>query len=639
VWPERYELPEDVAEIETIPLAARNLPGSTYDVLVRAAARWPDRPAISVMPAAARWREHSTVTFGQLLDQVNRVANLLHGVGVRRPSAVGLFSPNCEELVVATLAAETAGVAAPVNPALDPEHTRQLLERSGARVLVTAGPELHPGVWATAVELATDGWVDTLLVLRPTGADASAPPLPVIANVATGYLADLMAPQTGDRFVGDLPTSSDIAAVFHTGGTTGVPKLAAHTHAIEVADAWMIAANTMLDQDSVIFAALPLFHVNALEVTLIAPLLRGQQVVWAGPAGYRDPHLFGDFWRIVEHFGISTMSAVPTIYQALTQVPVDADLSSMRLAMVGASALPLAVREAFEAHTGIVLLEGYGLTEATCASIRGYLGHPRPGAVGQRMPYQQVKVVHVAEDGSWTDLPAGHVGTLVIGGATVFPGYVAGRDETGLRLDDLGKLRDGWLDTGDLARIDEDGFVFLVGRAKDLIIRGGHNIDPATVEDALLGHDAVTAAAAVGRPDVHSGEVPVAFVTLTPGSVTTESELLAWAAAHVAEPAAAPKAVSIVESLPLTAVGKPYKLPLRAEASRAALGPAVRDVPGVARLDAEVEDGTIVAVVHLEPAVDPGTVDADLEAVLGQYAVAWRVDITSGAADDSLPAR
>ena len=182
---------------------------------------------------------------------------------------------------------------------------------------------------------------------------------------------------------------------------------------------------------------------------------------------------------------------------------------------------------------------------------------------------------------SWVDLPAGEVGVLAISGPTVFPGYVTDRGPDGPVLDGLGKLRDGWLDTGDLARVDADGFIHLAGRAKDLIIRGGHNIDPAVIENALLAHPAVTAAQAVGRPDLHAGEVPVAFVTLAPGADATPEELRAWASEHVPEQAAAPKAVTVLDALPVTLVGKPFKPALRAEATREAVADALRDIPTV----------------------------------------------------------
>ncbi|NUT95377.1 MAG: acyl-CoA synthetase [Saccharothrix sp.] len=610
LWP-RYTGPADLAAIEAVPLADRGLPESTYALLTRAAERWPERTAISVLPEAARWREPVERTFAELLADVHRYANLLHDLGVRRGDAVALMSPNCAELVPATLAAQLAGIAAPLNGNLSHDHLAELLRLSGARVLITAGPELAPQVWDNARALA--GELDAVLVLRPTGAPAT---LPALDGVRVGYLDDLAAGADPESFAGQPPRSSDLAALFHTGGTTGSPKLAAHTHANEVADAWMIAIDSQFDVDSVVFAALPLFHVNALVVTLLAPLFKGQRAVWAGPLGYREPALYGQFWQIVEHYRIAAMSAVPTVYAVLAQCPVDADVSTLRFAMVGASPLPAAVREGFQSRTGVTLVEGYGLTEATCASVRGFPDSPRPGAVGQRLPYQSVRVV---SPDTGEELPPGATGVLAISGPTVFPGYVIARDDRGHVLDGMGKLVDGRLDTGDLARVDADGFVTLAGRAKDLIIRGGHNIDPAVIEDALLSHPSVTAACAVGSPDDHAGEVPVAYVTLTPGATATEADLLAWAADRVPERAAAPKAVTVLDALPVTDVGKPYKLPLRADAARRAISEALTGV----EVGAVVEDGSVVVTVTVPSDVDESAV----EDVLGRFAIASRVEV------------
>ncbi|MGI6872034.1 acyl-CoA synthetase [Amycolatopsis sp. 3B14] len=620
LWPE-YSAPADIAAIEAVPLAARGLPASTYALLVRAATTWPDRTATTVLPEAARWREPEQRTFAGLLGDVHRYANLLHEIGVRRRNAVALISPNTADLVPATLAAQLAGIAAPLNGGLSREHLAQLLRRSGARVIVTAGPELSVATWETAHALAQDGQVDAVLVLRPTGATGPAPDLPNLPGVRVGYLAELAAGQDSSAFLGEPPRAEDLAALFPTGGTTGAPKLAAHTHAVEVADAWMLAANSLLEDHDTLFAALPLFHVNALVVTLLAPLFKGQTVVWAGPLGYRDLPLYGEFWKIVEHHRISTMSAVPTVYAVLAQCPVDADISSLRFAMVGAAPLPAAVRARFEAHTGVTLVEGYGLTEATCASARSFPDVPRPGSVGQRLPYQRMKTIRVREDGTWEDLPPGHTGVLAISGPTVFSGYVTGQDEHGHVLDGLGKLVDGWLDTGDLARLDADGFVYLAGRAKDLIIRGGHNIDPALIEDSLLTHPAVTAAGAVGRPDPRSGEVPVAYVTLAAGCAVSEQELCDWARHQVPEAAAAPKTVTVLDALPLTDLGKPYKPALRADATRRELTEALAGLPGVLDVDAEVDDGSVIVVVRTSSDADEPAV----KAVLDRYAIGWRL--------------
>lgn len=621
LWP-RYETPEDLADIESVPLEERGLPESTYDLLVRAATRWPERTALTVLPDASRWREPLRRTYSELLADVHRCANLLHELGVRRTDAVALIAPNCAELIPATLAAQLAGIAAPINGGLSGGHIAELLRRSGARTLIAAGPDLDADTWDTARGLAERGLLDALLVLRPTAAAQPRPTLPVIDGVVVEYLDLLAAEQDSSEFAGRSPAGSDLAALFHTGGTTGVPKLAAHRHSGEVANAWMIAANSLLDDDAVVFAALPLFHVNALVVTLLAPLFRGQSVVWAGPLGYRDLALYAEFWNIVAHYRIAAMSAVPTVYAVLARCPVQADISSLRYAMVGASPLPAAVRADFQKHTGVTLVEGYGLTEATCATARSFPDVPRPGAVGQRMPYQRVAVVRPAENGAWEDLPTGEIGVLVVEGPTVFAGYVIGRTEAGHRLDGLGTVIDGWLNTGDLAHIDAEGFIHLHGRAKDLIIRGGHNIDPATIEDVLLSHPQVGAAGAVGRPDAHSGEVPVAYVALTGDATVTEDELVSWAADRMHERAAVPKTVTILDALPVTDVGKPYKLGLRSDATRRELVDALANLDGVTDIAAAVEDGAVVATVVLDSTADR----AAIEAVLGRYVLTYRVE-------------
>jgi fatty-acyl-CoA synthase len=618
-WP-TYDSPDDLREIESTPLAERNLPASTYELLVRAAELWPSKEAVKVLPSADQWEEPFTSTFAELLREVHRAANQLHRVGVRRLDAVTILSPNCAELIPAILAAELAGIAAPINPSLSVDHIGELLRRSGSRVLIAAGPELDPEAWQTARGLAAAGSIDVLIALRPTNTAAlqNEARLPDAGCATVAYFCgDENLPT--DRFEGTPPRAEDLASLFHTGGTTGLPKLAAHTHANEVSNAWMIAANTLLGDDAVVFAALPLFHVNALVVTLLAPLYKGQTVLWAGPLGYRDAALYGYFWKVVETYRISAMSAVPTVYSVLAQCPIDADISTMRLAMVGASALPQAVRSDFESHTGVTLVEGYGLTEATCASARSFPSSPRPGSVGQRLPYQDVQVVRVGDDGARTPLPHGDIGTLAISGPCVFPGYVVGRDNGRLLLDGLGKLADGWLDTGDLARMDEDGFIYLTGRAKDLIIRGGHNIDPASIEDIMLSHPAVSAAAAVGRPDAHAGEVPVAYVVASEG--VSAGELRAWAAERVAEKAAAPRSVTLLDALPVTDVGKPYKLALRAMATQDAIAEALAGVHGVASVSTQIEDGSVIAIVDVHADTDEGAIDE----VLGRFAVPWKV--------------
>jgi fatty-acyl-CoA synthase len=611
--------PADLAEVERVPLADRGLPASTYELVTRAAALWPERTAASVMPDAERWQAPVRRTFGELAADVHRAANVLGELGVERDDAVAVISVNCAELLPLLLAAEATGIFAPINPALAAEHATELVRLAGARVIVASGPELDPVVWEHARTVARETGARALLALGPTAPEGEPPALEPLGSTAVAYLAERMDGADASALPGPPPAAGDVASYLHTGGTTGTPKLAARTHANEVANAWMIVSADLMQPGSTVFAALPLFHTNALLVTVLGPLLKGQHVVWAGPLGYRDLPLYGSFWTLVERYGITSMSGVPTVYAALAQAPVDADISSLQLPIVGAAPLPPAVSDAFQARTGVPLCEGYGLTEATCASVRSWPDAPRPGTLGQRLPYQEVRAVAIDEaTGDWTFLEAGEVGTIVLRGPNIFAGYLV-RGESGTELRADGKLRDGWLDTGDLGAVDEEGFIRLAGRAKDLIIRGGHNIDPATIEDTLLAHPAVAAAGAVGRPDVHAGEVPMAFVALTPGSQVKAAELEAWAADHVPERAAAPRHVEIIDEIPLTAVGKPYKPELRRraaeQAARGALaGTAVHD-----RVRAVLAAGTVEIVVPHSPE------DEAVREVLSAYAWTWRL--------------
>jgi acyl-CoA synthetase (AMP-forming)/AMP-acid ligase II len=536
LWP-RLTGPADLAEVERVPLADRGLPASTYELVARAARLWPDRTATSVMPDAERWQAAVSRTFGELAADVHRAANVLGELGVERDDAVAVVSVNCAELLPLLLAAEATGIFAPINPALGTEHATELVRLAGARVIVASGPELDPVVWEHARTIARETGARALLALRPTAPEGEPPPLEPLGSAAVAYLAERMAGAHDGALPGPPPAAGDVASYLHTGGTTGTPKLAARTHANEVANAWMISSADLMRPAGTVFAALP----------------------------------------------------------------------------------PPAVREAFQARTGAALCEGYGLTEGTCASTRAWPDAPRPGTVGQRLPYQEVRTVAVDEaTGEWRFLPAGEVGTIVLRGPNVFAGYLT-RGESGTELHTGGKVRDGWLDTGDLGAVDAEGFIHLAGRAKDLIIRGGHNIDPATIEDALLAHPAVAAVGAVGRPDVHSGEVPVAFIALAAGAQVTVAELEAWAAERVPERAAAPRHVEIVDEIPLTAVGKPYKPELRRRAAQQAAKDALAGTSVHDRVRAELVHGTVEVVVPRSPD------DETVQDALSAYAWTWRL--------------
>ena len=590
-------------------------PTSTYQLLLDAARAWPDGIATQWIPDPADPTRCLAWTYAELAGTVTRIANALTTVGVRRGDAVTLASVNTSMLYAATLAAQAAGIAAPVNPALSAERIAELVRRTGSRVLVTAGPELDPQLWPRLLKVARQAGMTAVLALRPDFAHGAPPALdgnapasgtPDGRPLTVAYLDEMIAGQPAGHLAATRPAAGDLAAFVHTGGTTGAPKVAAHTHANQLACARGIAECAGLAPGEGVLGGLPLFHVNALIVTGIAPMVSGARVVWPGPAGYRDTALYTRFWQIIEHYQIAEMSAVPTVYGTLAKIPVDADIATLRLPIAGAAPLPASVCEAFAAHTGRSLLEGYGLTEATCASTWTRPGEERPGSVGRALPGQQIKAVQVGGDGSWTDCAPGQTGVLMIGGPAVFAGYVTDPALGGPRVSRDGVVRDGWLNTGDLGRVDADGFIYLTGRAKDLIIRGGHNIDPRVIEDALLRHPGVRGAAAVGRPDRHSGEVPVAYVVPADPGRFDEADLLAWSADTIDEPAARPKHIYPIDAIPVTAVGKHFKPALIADAAVRAITEALAraGLPD-ARATTAHEHGRLVVTVT---GADPGRV-------------------------------
>jgi fatty-acyl-CoA synthase len=575
-------------------------PESTYQLLLDAAHTWPDGIATQWIPDPAAYTECLTWTYDELAGTVTKIANGLASLGVRRPDAVTLCGPNTSMLFAATLAAQAAGIAAPVNPALSGEGIAELIHRTGSRILVAAGPELDRQLWQRLLAVARQAGMNAVLAVRPDGATGPPPVLATGGGAPAAYLDDLIAGQPTGHLAGiSPPAAADLAAFVPTGGTTGAPKIAVHTHANQLACGWGIAESSGLAPGEAILGGLPLFHVNALIVTGIAPMFSGARVVWPGPGGYRDPALYQHFWKMVAHHQVAAMSAVPTVYGRLAQLPVDADISSLRLPITGASPLPAAVREAFAERTGVRLLEGYGLTEATCASAWTRPGEERTGSVGRALPGQQVKAIRIGDDGVWTDCARGQTGVLAIGGPAVFAGYLTDPGSGGPRVSRDGAVRDGWLDTGDLGHVDADGFVYLSGRAKDLIIRGGHNIDPRVIEEALLRHRAVAAAAAVGSPDPHSGEVPVAYVVPADPAQFDEAELLAWAETAIGERAARPKRIYPIPAIPLTPVSKPYKPALAADAAARAVAETLANagLRGRHQITAAHEDGQLVVTV------------------------------------------
>lgn len=348
-----------------------------------------------------------------------------------------------------------------------------------------------------------------------------------------------------------------------------------------------------------------MFHVNGVLVTGLLPFSKGAHVILGTPQGYRGEGVVKHFWDIVEKHRINFFSGVPTLYSSLLQIPIaNRKVDSLEYGLCGAAPLPVEVFRDFQQKTGIKILEGYGLTEGTCvSSVNPPLGERRLGSIGLRIPGQAMKAVLLDENGKYLrDCNVNEVGVLIISGPNVFNGYKISHQNNGLWVDTGSPLR--WFNTGDLGRQDQEGYFWLTGRKKELIIRGGHNIDPAMIEEPLHRHPAVQIAAAVGMPDPHAGELPVAYVQLKPGSRTSEQALFEFAQREITERAALPKHIRIVDQIPLTAVGKIFKPALKHQEIKNALVSHFQ-LTGVMAEAIDIHDdkmhGTVITVTVRSP--------------------------------------
>ena len=406
-----------------------------------------------------------------------------------------------------------------------------------------------------------------------------------------------------------------VACYFHTGGTTGMPKVAQHKYSGLVYNGWLGSTLLFTEEDNII-CPLPLFHVFAVHVIMMAAVASGAHVVFPTPQGYRGEGVFDNFWKLIERWKITFVITVPTAVSALMQRPVDADISTVKTAFSGSAPMPMELFKRFESASGVTIVEGYGLTEATClVSCNPPGGEKKVGSVGIPFPYTDVRIVKQTNGGP-LECARDEVGEICVSNPGVYAGNTYTEADKNLDL----YYQEKYLRTGDLGRIDEDGYLWITGRAKDLIIRGGHNIDPAEIEEALLGHDAVAFAGAIGQPDAHSGELPCAFVELVDGAAVSEAELLEYCKVHVHERAAIPKHLTVLEELPKTAVGKVFKPDLRKLAITRVYNGALEQAGVAARVVSVVDDKKrgLVAQVAAN-----GSPEADIDGVLNNFTRPW----------------
>ncbi|MEP2919330.1 MAG: acyl-CoA synthetase [Sulfitobacter sp.] len=602
----------------------RDLHKTLYGMLSATAAKFPDNNAISYQLFSGPTDFAETLNWQQFHDKSVQAANLFRSLGIGPKDVVAYVLPNANETALTLMGGAIAGIVNPINPLLDAEQIGAILRETGATVVVTLRPFPKTDVadrTAAAVALAPD--VHTVLEVDLhrylTGLKKLIVPLirpkRSVKNQATyKNLNEEMAKQpTTLQF--DDPQEDRVAFYFHTGGTTGMPKVAQHTYSGAIYNAWTGARLLFSDKD-VAMCPLPLFHVMAVHAVFMGVVQGGAHIVFPTPQGYRGEGVIDNFWKLCERWKVTFIITVPTAISAKMQRPINADLSTVKTAFSGSAPLPLELFKRFEKATGITIVEGYGLTEATVlVSCNPTDGLRKVGSIGVEFPYTKVRIIKGTPDGP-IDAEVDEIGEICVSNPGVFAGhtYTEVEKNEGLYYDDQ------YLRTGDLGRKDEDGYIWITGRAKDLIIRGGHNIDPAEIEEALLGHEAVAFAGAIGQPDAHSGEVPCAFVELVEGASVTVEELMAFSKEHVAERAAQPKHMTIMDELPKTAVGKIFKPDLRRAAITRVFDQTLEAAGVTARVDHVVDDKKrgLVAVIAMN-----GAEKAAVGEALGAFANPW----------------
>lgn len=540
----------------------------TFDALRISAEAHPGRAALIHVESGELDEVPRILSYAQLLGGVARVANGLRRLGASHTNCVGLLLPNSVEHHLALWGAQAASIAFPLNPLLQSVNLVELLRAANAVVLMVPGSTPGCDLWEKALQIQA-ALPSIRWLVRVGGVEATGPGVLGFEQLISGLPDDAL------EFTCE-GAKERIAAYFHTGGTTGAPRVVQHTHGNELSAAAGFATLAALEPGDVLSNGFPLFHVAGSIVCTLAPYLAGASVLNLSAAGYRNPRMLANYWRMVERYRVSIVGGVPTALGAIAAVPVgDADLSSIRTGYTGGALVPRSVAAAFESASGKPLREVYGMTEAAgVISVDPAQRMRTLGCAGKPPDSTRCEVRMLLADGQpGAPCAAGETGVLVVSGPTVTPGYLDPAHNRGAFM------ADGALITGDLARINDAGYITITGRSKDLIIRSGHNIDPAMIEEALAAHPAIAAVAVVAQPDRYAGEMPVAYVVVHKGASFDADAMMAFARERVTERPAWPRSIFQIAAMPLTPVGKVFKPVLRRDATKRLVWDMLADFP------------------------------------------------------------
>ncbi len=510
-----------------------------FDLLACSAAQHPHHPALEYL-CVDGMGAGATLDYAALLAEVRAVAQALAARGIQRHDCVAILLPFVPQAVTALIAATCLAVAFPVNLLLSAEALRSQLALSGCRAVISMGPHPALDVWER-LQMALDGMRNPpeVIAVSVGGGSGTAQPWD-----------ELLAPSTAA-----LPANNPerVGLLIHTGGTTGLPKLARLSLRNMASASLMAASGLGLGTSERLLSGLPLFHVGGAIDALLATLSTGATLVFPSLLGMRSRKVIDDIWKIVDAQRITLLAGVPTTLAAIAETSTEgADLHELRALMTGGSPLPQELFLRLQEKTGKPVCQLYGMTESSgIATAQRTDGRPVSHSTGKPVP--NVEICLGSPDSGFHP---GARGEILVRGPNVFKGYLTAE---GI----MGDPNGSWLYSGDLGEVTAAGELRVVGRAKDVIIRSGHNIDPQMIEDAALAHPGVLQAAAVGMPDDYAGEVPVLYLVPRAEAALALDELMTFIAARIAEPPARPRHVFMLDELPLTPFAKVARFRLR----------------------------------------------------------------------------
>ncbi len=526
-----------------------------FSLVDRTAEHFPDAVAMSFFGKKIRYREFQSLT--------RKMADALRRLGVKKGDRVALMLPNCPQTVIAYYGALRIGaVVVNTNPLYVEREMIHQFNDAGAETLITLDlfyEKSRKTMQQTRLKRIIFTGIQDFLpfflkLLYPLKAKKEKQWVQIPREEGVYLWRDLMK-AASDQIPDEAVDTHEVALLQYTGGTTGVAKGVMLTHQNLVSNAYQVRLwiPTAVEGEERVLAVLPFFHVYGMTTAMNLAVLLAAEMILVPRFEIKQ------IMQIIEKERPTIFPGVPTMYQAINTVEGvhRFDLSSIRYCISGAAPLPLEVMKRFKELTGAKLVEGYGLTEASPVTHANPLdGLIKEGSIGIPFPDTDSKVVSL-ETGE--DLPMGKVGELCVKGPQVMRGYWNMEDETKKVL-----TEDGWLKTGDIARVDEDGYFYIVDRKKDMIIAGGYNIYPRDIDEVLFTHPKILDAVAVGVPDPYRGETVKAFVVLKPGETATEEEIIAYCRERLAR-YKVPKLVEFRDELPKSLVGKVLRKVLREE--------------------------------------------------------------------------